>query len=96
MKPTKQIIEEMEREYEVLFNGKGAFPMDKLYPSRVKTYIMKDYLPTLLSAFAEEVIGSNEKIKDSDRDEDMYSMGRNDLRQDQRLKAREIIKSLEK
>ena len=91
MKPTKQIIEEIEREYEVLFNGKCAFPMDKLYPVRVKTYIMKDYIPSILSAFAEEVIGSNEEIKDSDRDEDMYSMGRNDLRADQRLKMKEIL-----
>lgn len=89
----------MEKEFEVLFNSKGAFPMDKLYPSRVKAYLFDDYLRTLLSAFAEEVIGHDKSIPEHMKNYKFHSIAceigaENRLKARQRLKVKEILSNL--
>lgn len=93
---TKQIIQNMEKEFDrqfVKYNGRyieDSFIDPNGLVGPVRKFI-KEYTRSLLSAFAEEVIGENEE-----KDFPDYILPRNDLRQDQRLKVKEIISEIGK
>ena len=106
MKPTKQIIEEMDR-----FEKKWCKDIDSGFISPF-CHIddIRELVFSLLSAFAEEVIGKEEEIltahelmtknKSMNKSiadwEEGKQMGKSVLRAEQRLKAKEIISSIGK
>ena len=114
MKPTKQVIEKMEKEFRNTKFAKGGglcfecCDYEEMWDDLEE--FIESHTTTLLSAFAEEVIGKEEEIltahelmtknKSMNKSiadwEEGKQMGKSVLRAEQRLKAKEIISSIGK
>ena len=108
---TKDTINKMEKELDEEFPNLRMYYTDGIAPceDEVKSFI-HSHIRSLLSAFAEEVIGKEEEIltahelmtknKSMNKSiadwEEGKQMGKSVLRAEQRLKAKEIISSIGK
>lgn len=102
---TKQIIDQMEKEFDEKFpgdvvtmeeDGTHARITSSLYNrDSIKDFINKS-IRTLLESFGEEIIGEDDAIPSEYVPGFEVDSIRDELRAEQRLKKKEIVKSLEK
>lgn len=85
---TKDILNQMEKE---LYEFIASSPPN--YPSVWKSLI-RSRLRTLLESFGEEIIGEDENIRFLSKISTERSRAKNQLRDEQRLKVKEILSNL--
>lgn len=104
----QQLIEEQMKEFDEKFVtfqpdgtswGAGLYLNEKVMPDDIKSFISSS-TRKLIEALGEEIIGESEKPLFSERykcqdfeDKTLRKQGRNELRDIQRLKLKEIISS---
>lgn len=95
---TKQIIEEMEKEFDDKFKSREgeetAYAQGWiLLPDDIKSFI-SSYTRTLLESFGEEIIGEDDAIPSEYVPGFEVDSIRDELRAEQRLKVKEILQNI--